>query len=98
VSLYTPFFSTARATLTYGYASDSVHVPASPPDPKAPLEPSLGGVDDPQDFAFRGEISLEMRSAGLMTWPAFRRLVLEELARRAAEEINRAWNDSVVSP
>jgi hypothetical protein len=33
-----------------------------------------------------------------MTWPAFRRLVLEELARRAAEEINRAWSDSVVSP
>ena len=95
---YTPFFSTARATLTYGYASDSAHVPEAPPDPKAPLEPFLGGAADQRDFSLRGEISLEMKSAGLMTWPAFRRLVWEELARQAAAEIDRAWNHSVVDP
>lgn len=82
---YSPFYSLCQATAKIGYGADPSLLPTAPPDPA--MADRAGKVG----LALKGEISLEMKSAGLMTWPAYRNLVLQALAEQALAEIDKAW-------
>jgi len=79
-TVWTPIYATCRATLQYGFAAEPALLPPPPPDPL------LGSSDG---FVLRGEIKLTHRAWGLITWPAYRRLVYEALAEQAARELAR---------
>lgn len=81
---YTPVHGTARGVLELAFATTPDKLPARLPDP------SLGVLDQPGQFVFRSEVALDFQATGLMTWPAFREMVLEALAGAAVDKLVEA--------